>query len=123
MQADSEARIAMLRKKSKKGKSVEEDQAEKALDKQLKGKARAVEDAAQVEESAHNSITTDDGHCELDSMLYGVHAAHILRQSISGRISNEASLLRLVRKVARTKTMKQTGRPSKRSGTHKLLCT
>lgn len=64
MQADSEARIAMLRKKSKKGKSVEEDRAEKALNKQLKGKARAVEDAAQEEEPAHNSITTDDGHCE-----------------------------------------------------------
>lgn len=73
MQADSEARIALLRKKSKKGKSKEEDQAEKALDKQLKGKGR---EDVETEARSHRpkeversddlaNIITKDGHCEL----------------------------------------------------------
>ena len=78
MQADSEARIALLRKKSKKGKSKEEDQAEKALDKQLKGKGRAEEqddgsdrrDSVQAPNDDLTSITTKDGHCELGSRVY-----------------------------------------------------
>lgn len=71
MQADAEARIAMLRsKKAKRGKTAEEDQAERALESQLKGKGRA--EAQQQEDtglqshdagtSPLNSITTKDGH-------------------------------------------------------------
>jgi hypothetical protein len=76
MQADSEARIALLRKKSKKGKSKEEDEAEKALDKQLKGKGRAEQQDGSQDTSVQTaikvnrpnddltSITTKEGHCE-----------------------------------------------------------
>jgi hypothetical protein len=72
MQADSEARIALLRKRAKKGKSKEEDQAEKALERQLhnKGRPEAAEEQEPAElvarkpEQTNVTITTADGHCE-----------------------------------------------------------
>ena len=76
-QADSEARIALLRKKSKRGKTKEEDEAEKALDRQLKGKGRAAEEEEEQEAKPEsrativrptdislNQIITDGGHSE-----------------------------------------------------------
>lgn len=75
MQADSEARIALLRKRAKKGKSKEEDQAEKALERQLtnKGRTQEMEVTATSEdgptirkrEDANVSIMSADGHCKL----------------------------------------------------------
>lgn len=83
MQADSEARIAMLRKKARKGKSKEEDAAEKSLERQLQSKGRRAGDAENtIDEAAtstmstrvakpsqngsntHATITTKEGHCE-----------------------------------------------------------
>lgn len=89
MQADSEARIAMLRrKKGKKGKSREEDEAERALEKQLggstgagRGMERASSDGtvsmheeqqrqsrtttlSTASDYSLESITTEQGHCE-----------------------------------------------------------
>lgn len=74
MQADSEARIALLRKRAKKGKSKEEDQAEKALEKQLMNKGKSSGNGEDMQESsnvvaskrneAEVSITTEKGHCK-----------------------------------------------------------
>lgn len=77
MQADSEARIALLRKRSKRGKTKEEDDAEKALERQLKGKGKADESQAESEQESESRanilkatdtsldhIITDRGHCE-----------------------------------------------------------
>jgi hypothetical protein len=78
MQADSEARIALLRKRAKKGKSKEEDQAEKALERQLQNKGRHEEPKPEgngaeggrsitrvaASQDTHVNITTADGHCE-----------------------------------------------------------
>lgn len=73
MQADSEARIALLRKRAKKGKSKEEDQAEKALEQQLQKRGRATESTeqridktatvARNRDDSTVNITTEDGHC------------------------------------------------------------
>lgn len=75
MQADSEARLALLRKRAKKGKSKEEDQAEKALERQLlnKGRPEASDEKDLVENAevarpgndANVTIMSADGHCEL----------------------------------------------------------
>lgn len=74
MQADSEARIALLRKRAKKGKSKEEDHAEKALERQLQNKGRPAELAdgandkavavANQRDTSTVNITTADGHCK-----------------------------------------------------------
>jgi len=70
MQADSESRISMLRKKSKKGKSREEDQAQKALEKQLKGKGKAddVHDGDEDEEQQSRATIVRESDYSLDSI-------------------------------------------------------
>lgn len=70
MQADSEARIALLRKRAKKGKSREEDQAEKALERQLLNKGRLENSVEKTEETpvarkrddTNVTIMSEDGH-------------------------------------------------------------
>lgn len=91
MQADSEARIALLRKRAKKGKSKEEDQAEKALERQLQNKGRPPADAVDedgpnaVDEHAPSAvatrrdqstvnITTEKGHCRHPKLRSVVHS-------------------------------------------------
>ena len=74
----------MLRRKAKKGKTAEEDAAEKQLDNQLKGKGRAVDGSEEEEKNRESratiirpqatvppaqggrpeySFTTKEGHC------------------------------------------------------------
>lgn len=132
MQADSEARIALLRKKSKKGKSKEEDTAEKALDRQLKGRGRAGEvDETKADPELHRqanehlaSITTKDGHCKEALFSPYCDAEHYV-QSTFGQILKLERCPRHPRPIQGGRPMPNT-KPKRRrnrtNGMPKSLC-
>lgn len=88
-QADSEARLALLRKKAKNGKRKEEVEAEKVLDRQLggRGKGKDTEDSlgkrTQGDESEQNhEKIMMNGHCKLTHAMGRARGSKLIQQRV-----------------------------------------